>query len=416
MPFSWFIARRLYSHGGDKKRVSHSATVIATTGVALGLAIMIVSVSVVLGFKTSVRDKVTGIGSHILVSNYESLYNPERAPIQMKEALLDSLRALQGVTCVQPFCQKTGMLKTDDDFQGVVFRGVEEHYDLAFLRHSLVEGSIDEPFCKERSTGNLVISSFLAKQLRLEVGSRVYAYFFEGTLRARRFTIEAIYATNLSEHDRNLVFCDYHTTHQLLGYADDQASGAELLISNFDSLEVVGDEVYNLMMRERQDDYGAYYSSATIMEIFPSIFSWLSLLDLNVIVILLLMLAVACFTTISGLLILVLERTQFIGIMKALGATNGSLRRVFIYYSMLIVLRGVVLGAVLGIAICLVQAQWGVIRLDPSTYYVDAVPILMNWPLTLALCLGVLLVSILVLVLPSYIVSNIQPAKSIRFE
>ncbi len=416
MDFSWFMARRLYSQGGDKRRVSRSATVIATTGVALGLAIMIVSVCVVLGFKASVRDKVTGIGGHIQVSSYESLYNPESSPIQLKEALLDSLQDLPGVRCVQPFCQKTGMLKTDDDFQGVVFRGIEEHYDLTFLRHSLVEGSIDEPFCRDRSTDRLVISSYIAKQLRLEVGSRVYAYFFEGTLRARRFTIAAIYATNLSEHDRNLVFCDYHTTHQLLGYAPDQASGAELLINNFDSLEVIGQEVSQLMMQQRQDDYGAYFSSATITEIFPGIFSWLSLLDLNVIVILLLMLAVACFTTISGLLILVLERTQFIGIMKALGATNRSLRGIFIRYAMFIILRGVVLGAVLGIVICLVQQQWSIIPLDPSTYYVDAVPILMNWPLIIALCLGVLVVSVLVLVLPSYIVSNIQPAKSIRFE
>ncbi len=416
MAFSWFMARRLYSQGGDKKRVSRSATVIATTGVALGLAIMIVSVCVVLGFKTSVRDKVTGICGHIQVSNYESLYNPESSPIQLKPAFLDSLRDLPGVKCVQPFCQKTGMLKTDNDFQGVVFRGVEEHYDLSFLRGSLVAGSIDEPFCKDRSTGRLLISSYLAKQLRLEVGSRVYAYFFEGTLRARRFTIAAIYATNLSEHDRNLVFCDYHTTHQLLGYTGDQASGAELLINNFDSLEVIGQEVSNLVMQKRQDDYGAYLSSATITEIFPSIFSWLSLLDLNVIVILLLMLAVACFTTISGLLILVLERTQFIGIMKALGATNSALRGIFIRYAMFIVLRGVVLGAVLGIAICLAQKQWGIIHLDPSTYYVDAVPILMNWPIIIGLSVGVLCVSVLVLVLPSYIVSNIQPAKSIRFE
>ncbi len=415
MNFSWFMARRLYSQGGDDGRISRSAIVIATSGVALGLAIMIVSIAVVLGFKSSVRDKVTGIGSHIQIVNYASLYNLESSPIQLTDSLLQAVRAIGGVKSVQPFCQKTGMLKTDEAFQGVAFHGVDEDYDLTFLRSSLVEGNIEQPFHKEESTDRLVVSSYLANQLRLEVGSKVYAYFFEGKLRVRRFTIAAIYATNLSEHDRNLVFCDYHTAHTLLGYEADQASGAEVLLGDFDSLDIVSKEV-NALVNHRQDDYEAYYTAPTITELFPTIFSWLGLLDLNVVVILILMFAVACFTTVSGLLILVLERTQFIGVMKAIGATNRSLRTLFIYYSLLIILRGVVIGDVLGIAICLAQKQWGIVSLDPSTYYVDSVPILMNWGLTAAVSIGVLLVSVLVLVVPSYIVSNIQPAKSIRFE
>lgn len=409
------MARRLYSEGSGDKRVSRSAIVIATSGVALGLAIMIISISVVLGFKSSVRDKVTGLGGHIQIVNYLSLYNFESAPIQLTDSLLQSVGSVEGVRSVMPFCQKTGMLKTDSAFQGVVFRGVDESYDLTYLRSVLVEGDLQEPFSHGEDTKRLVISSYLARQLGLGVGSRVYSYFFDGSLRARRFTVAAIYATNLSEHDRNLVFCDFQTAHQLLGYEPDQASGAEVLINSFDSLSVVSRRVSSLV-NHRQDSYGAYYTTATITDLFPNIFSWLQLLDLNVVVILVLMLAVACFTTVSGLLILVLERTQFIGTMKALGATNRSLRALFIYYALLVILRGIVIGDALGVLLCLVQRHWGIIRLDPSTYYVDRVPILLDWPLTLGVSLAVLVVSVLVLVLPSYVVSHIQPAKSIRFE
>ncbi len=415
MNFPWYMARRLYGRGGDSGRISHSSTGIATAGVAVGLAVIIVSISVVLGFKAGVRDKVVGMGGHIQILNREAVYNPDGSPIQLKDSLLQAVRSISGVMGVQPFCQKVGMLKTDDAFQGVAFKGVDESFDLMFLRSAVVEGEISAPFSSENSTGRLVVSSYIANQLGLKVGSRVYAYFFDGGLRARRFTVVAVYATNLSEHDRNLVFCDYRTTHQLLGYADDQASGAEVLLNNIDSLGAVDRDVIALTART-QDDYGAYYASPTIAELFPGIFSWLNLLDLNVVVILILMLAVASFATVSGMLILILERTQFIGVMKALGATNSSLRRMFVYYSLLVVMRGILVGDAVGIAMCMVQKHWGIIRLDPTTYYVSSVPILMDWPLVVAVSLGVLLVSVLVLVIPSYIVSNIQPARSIRYE
>ncbi len=239
MNLSWFMARRLYSQGGDQKRVSRSAILIATAGVALGLAVMIISLAVVLGFKQEVRDRVTGIGSHIQIVNYETLYSPESKPIQIKGEMLKQLESIGGVQNVQQFCLKTGMLKTDASFQGVAFRGVDEQYDLTFLRSCLVDGEIKEPFSKSKETGRLVISKRIADDLALKVGSKVYAYFFDDKLRARRFTVEAIYATNLSEYDKTLVFCDYAPSHQLLGYADDQSSGAEIVISSFDSLSVI---------------------------------------------------------------------------------------------------------------------------------------------------------------------------------
>ena len=321
MGYTWFMARRLYRQGGGsqnasraddssadegKKTVtSHTAIHIATAGVSLGLAIMIIAISVVLGFKAEVQSKVTGIGSHIQVLNYESLYRTDSQPIVINDSLIRLLESVSEVAHVQRFCLKTGMLKTDDSFQGVAFRGVDERYDLSFLKANLVDGEIREPFSSKENTGRLVVSRKLAQQLHLGVGSKVYAYFFDQALRARRFTVVAVYATNLSEYDSKLVFCDYRTVHQLLGFESDQSSGAEVNLSDMKLLPRASEQVIQLV-NHRQDRYGAYYSSPTIKDTYAHIFEWLDLLDLNVIVILILMVAVAGFTTVSGLLIIIL--------------------------------------------------------------------------------------------------------------
>ena len=415
MSFELFIARRLYSQGGSRRRASRSAIVIATAGVALGIAVMVISISVVLGFKHEVQRKVTGIGSHIQVLNYQSLYDTESQPIVVSDQLMQRLRRIPGVCSVQRFCTKTGMLKTDDSFQGVMFKGIDRDYDLTFLRESLVGGTIDKPFSATESTGRLVVSRMLASQLHLEVGSRVYAYFFDETLRARRFTVVAIYETNLTEYDSRLVFCDMHTVHRLLGYEADQSSGAELTLADMEHLPAASERVMRLV-NHQQDRYGAPYSSPTIRDQYPHIFSWLDLLDMNVVVILVLMLAVAGFTTISGLLIIILERTQFIGVMKALGAANRPLRRVVLWYALMLVGRGLVVGNVLGLGLCLLQKWLGVVRLDAATYYVDHVPVLISWPWVVGINVVTLLLSALALLLPTLLVSRIHPARAIRFE
>lgn len=414
MSFTWFIARRLYSQGGGR-RASRTAIGIATAGVALGIAVMLISVSVVLGFKGEVQNKVTGIGSHIRVLNYESLYKTDSQPIVIPDSMMAAITEIPSVNHVQRFCQKTGMLKTDESFQGVLFRGIAEDYDLTFLRANLVEGEIKEVFSAQESTGRLVVSQKLARQLGLTVGSKVFAYFFDERLRARRFMVEAIYATNLSEYDSRLVFCDYKTAHQLMGYAPDQCSGAEVNLDGMEHLTEVSDQVSQYVGR-RQDVYGCYYASPTIKDFYPHIFAWLDLLDLNVLVILVLMVAVAGFTTISGLLIIILERTQFIGVMKALGMTNRSLRHLFIFYAVLIIGRGMLLGNALGLGLCLLQQQTGLVHLDASTYYVEVAPVQFSWLWVLVINLATFLISVLALLLPSFVVSNIHPAKSIRFE
>ena len=415
MNLAWFMARRLYGQNGVGHRASRTAILIATAGVALGLAIMIIAISVVLGFKGEVQNKVVGIGGHISILNYQTLYASEAQPIVITDKIMRSVAALPEVAHVQRYCSKTGMLKTDDSFQGILFRGIDKRYDLTFLRSQLVEGTIDAPFSATESTGRIVISQQLAQQLHLAVGDKVFAYFFDQNLRARRFSVIAIYATHLNEYDSRLVFCDYKTIHQLLGFEPDQSSGAEITVRDMSLLPEASARV-SALLGHKQDHYGANYTAPTIKDTYPHIFAWLDLLDVNVVVILILMIAVAGFTTISGLLIIILERTQFIGVLKALGSDNRSLRHIFLYYAILIVGRGMIVGNILGIGFCILQNRFHLVSLDAATYYVDAVPVLLSPTWVIVVNILAFLTSTLALLLPTLVISHIHPARSIRFE
>ncbi len=401
MNLELFISRRLYSQGSDKRKVSRQAVTISTLGIALGVAVMIVTLCVAMGFKLGVRDKVVGFGSHIQIQAFNSYYGADVQPIQITDSLRQSVEALPGVESVSRYCLKSGVLKTDEAFLGVVFRGVEK-------------GQFDGQTLDMPGDG-LMVSKRMAEQLQLQEGSRVFAYFFDEKLRMRRFRVQGIYESGLSEFDKNVAFCNYQTLHKLVGYESDQASGAEVVLSDFDSIGVVSAQMVRDINR-LTDDYGAQYTTPTIMELYPNIFSWIELLDLNVLVILVLMMLVAGFSIISGLLIIILERTQFIGVMKALGSTNSMLRRVFGLYAVQIALRGMVLGNVLGLGICFLQQRFRLISLDASTYYVDAVPIHFPWFHLVLLNAGVAVLILLALLLPTLLVSHIHPAKSIRFE
>lgn len=414
MNLAWYMARRLYSHGGDVKRVSRPAIRIATVGVSLGVAVMIIAVCVVLGFKQEVQQKVMGMGGHVQVLNYDYQVDLEQHPIVLDDSLIAKLSSIDGVKHVQRFCNKPGMLKTDESFQGVMLKGVGSDFDLNFLKQHIVSGEV-KSFSDTANTQNIVISSKLAKTLKLDVGSKVYAYFFDGNVRARRFTVEAIYATHMGEFDKTIVFTDIYTTHKLSGFEDGQYSGAEILVDNLDRLDEVSSNVSS-SVKSLTDVYGASYTAPSIRELYRGIFSWLSLLDTNVWVILCLMVSVAAFTMISGLLIIILERTQFIGTMKALGTTNKRLRHIFLYFASFIIAKGVIWGNVIGIGLVLLQNFTQFVHLDAETYYVDSVPVSLDWLFIVTINLGTLLVSFCVLILPSYLVSRIHPAKSIRFE
>lgn len=415
MNLPYFLAHRIYAQNDDKRKVSRPAIRIATIGVAIGLAVMIVSVCVVLGFKHAIRDKVIGFGSHIQVAEYNALMGGDGRAVQMDDSVMSVLSHIQGVKHVQRFAYRQGILKTDDDFLGVMFKGVGPEFDSTFIHKNMVEGSI--PRFSDKVSGNkLLISKSMADKLHLKTGSRLFAYFIDYTgVRMRRFTISGVYQTNLTQYDNTICFTDLHAVAKLNGWPADVAGGAELTINNFELLDDVERTVIAKVNRTT-DHYGNTFASKTIKEVSPQIFSWLSLLDLNVWIILAIMMCVAAVTMISGLLIIILERTQMIGLLKALGAGNATVRHTFMWFSAFIIGRGLLWGNLVGLGLVALQYVTGLVKLDPATYYVSTVPVEVNLLYIVLLNIGTLIISLFVLIAPSYLISHIHPAKTMSYE
>lgn len=415
MNFPLFIARRIYQGDQTRQQVSKPAMRIATLGVAIGLAVMIVSVSVVIGFKHSIRDKVVGFGSHIQITNFLSLQSQQQHPVAIGDSMMQVLNKLEGVEHVQRFILKQGILKTDEEFLGVVFKGVGPEFDSTFIASNLVEGNI--PSFSDKESGNkILISKDMAAKLRIGSGEKIFAYFIdENGLRRRRFTIAGVYQTNLSQYDETICFADLYTTVKLCGWEDDQVTGAELTVRDFNKLQ---DTYYDAIQKvnRSQDRNGETFTSQTIQEINPQIFSWLNLLDMNVWIILILMIAVACVTMISGLLIIILERTNMIGIMKALGARNKTIRHTFLWFATFMIGKGLLWGNIISLLLVALQKYTGLVKLDPQTYYVNTVPVEINIPIVILINLATLLICMGALIAPSFIIAHIKPAKSMRYE
>ena len=415
MNFPLFIAKKIYNSSDKTRRVSKPAIRIGTIGVAIGLAVMIVSVSVVLGFKHTIRNKVIGFGSHITVADFMSLQNSELYPITINDSLLKALYKIQGVKHVQRFAYTQGILKTDDDFLGVTLKGVGPEFDSTFIHNNMVAGSFPK-FSDNSNQQKIILSKTIADKLKMKVGQKIFAYFVnEQGVRTRKFTVCGIYETNLKQFDSQICMTDLYTVNKLNGWEPDQYSGAELEVKDFNLLD---NTAFNVLghVKNKVDKYGSTYSSATVIEQNPQIFSWLDLMDLNVWIILALMISVAGVTMISGLLIIILERTQMIGLMKAIGTRNRQIRHVFLWFATFIIGKGLIIGNVVGIGLILLQQYTGLFKLDPQTYYVSTVPVEINIPLIIALNLSTLLICVFVLIAPSYFVSHINPAKSMYYE
>lgn len=410
-----FIAKRIYGDQGDRHKVSRPAITIATAGVAIGLAVMIVSVCVVLGFKHTIQGKVIGFGSHIQVTNFVSQTETEQYPIASNDSVMGAIRNIGGVKHAERFAYMQGILKTDSNFLGIVLKGVGPEWDSTFIHENMVSGSIPR-FSDEASSNKILISQNIANKLNLKQGQRVFAYFIGNSgVRIRRFTIAGIYQTNLSQYDSYMVFTDLYTTVKLNGWNPDQVSGIEVTVNDFNQVDNV-EQQFIKRINKRTDHYGETYTSQTIKDINPQIFRWLDLLDMNVWIILALMTAVAGVTMISGLLIIILERTTMIGILKALGARNRTIRHLFLWFATFIIGRGLIIGNIIGLGACFLQQHFGIVKLDPATYYVSTVPIEFNVPLLVLLNVATLIISVLVLIGPSYLISHIHPAKSMRYE
>ena len=415
MNISFFIAKRIYSDKGDKRKVSRPAIHIATAGVAIGLAVMILTVSVVLGFKHTIRDKVIGFGSHIQVENFLTMQSSDPYPICIDDSVMKVIKGIEGVEHVERFTLTQGILKTDQDFLGMSFKGIGPEYDMSFIKSNLKSGSIPS-FSDSANKGNLLISSATADKMNLKAGDKVFAYFIsDNGVKVRRFTVSGIFQTNMSQFDNALCFTDLYTARKLNNWDGELCTGAEISVGDLQQINAVSLRIADKVNRT-SDHEGNIFTSQTIYEAYPQIFSWLSLLDINVWIILALMICVAGFTMISGLLIIILERTQMIGVLKALGMKGSSVRHTFLWFAVFIIGKGMLIGDILAAAIILLQRHTGFISLDPATYYVSEAPTEINIQAFLLINVVTLFISVLVLVGPSFLISHIHPAKSMRYE
>ncbi|GET30036.1 ABC transporter permease [Prolixibacter sp. SD074] len=413
-----FIARRIFSAREGKKRFSRAIVSFAIIGIALGLILMILSVAIVTGFKSQIRRKVIGFGSDIQVVNFDSNSSYETKPVPKQQLWLDSLRGMPDVRHIQMFATKPGIIKTKNEIQGVVLKGVGPDFDWGFFRQNMVKGKIFHVNDSVR-TDNVIISEQLADLLKLKLGDPLFMYFLNDVSsapRMRRFKITGIYKTSLEEFDRLFILADIKHIQRLNNWTGDEVSGFEVSLKNFDQIDRMTQEVRNLTLRYEDQKNLPVLRTVSIKLKYPQIFDWLNLLDMNVWVILGLILIVAGFNMVSGLLILILERTNMIGVMKALGTENMSVRKVFLYLSTFLIGKGMLWGNIIGLLICFLQAQFGIIKLDPTSYYVNTVPINLKLLHFVLLNIGTLVITMSMLVIPSWYISRITPDKAIRFD
>ncbi len=414
MNTEFFIARRLILDKENKKSVSRSILKVAVFGIALSLGVMIIAMAVVTGFKNEITVKVVGFGSHIQILNFDSNLSFETEPINKNQEFLPELKADPEIINIQAFATKAGIIKTKTEIQGVVVKGIGSDFDWSFLSQYIVEG---KPFYVSDSvrSNDIVISKFIARLLKLNVGDELIMYFVQDPPRMRRFRISGIYETSLEEFDKAYVFADIAQIQKLNDWTSDMISGYEINIRDFKDLEWMTYHIMNIVGFGFEED-GSRLKVTNIIDKYPQIFDWLNLQDMNVMIVLLLMLIVAGFNMVSGLLILILDRTNMIGILKALGAVNVSVRKIFMYQAAFLILKGLFWGNIIGITLCLIQKQFGFIKLDQSSYYLTEVPIHFNPLHIIGLNIGTCAIIMLILILPSMLISRISPVKAIRFQ
>ena len=409
-----FIARRLYSDKDLKSGFSRPIISIAIIGIVLGMAVMIISVAVVTGFKLEIRNKIAGFNAHIQIVNYDNNSSYETSPINKNQEFLAALKETPGINHIQQYALIPGIIKTSSDIEGVVLKGIGNDFKWDFFKTNTIEGNI---FSVNDSVkiNKVLISKHLASLLKLKVGDDLRMYFAQNPPRVRKFNISGIYETSLVDFDKIYVIGDIGHVQKLKNWNNNQISGFEIEINNFKNIDYMSGVVADIVgynYNENED----FLMITNIKEKHVQIFDWLNLQDMNVWVILILMLIVAGFNMVSGLLILILERTNMIGILKALGATNINIRKIFLYQSGFLISKGLLWGNIIGIIICLIQYYFQPLKLDQASYFLNTVPINFNLLYFIMLNIGTLFLTLMMLLIPSHIIAKISPDKSIRFE
>ena len=412
-----YIARRIFSSKENRNNLSHRIVNIALVGIVMGLVVLILSVAIVTGYKSEVGQKVIGFASELQIVNLDSNQSYETSPISRNQPFLQELKNIKGIRHVQVFATKPGIIRTKDEMEGVVLKGIGPDFDWSFFQENKVAG---EPFIVQDTvrSNKIWVSKKMADMLKLKLGDDLTMFFIlesEAIPRERKFQIAGIYKTSLEEFDRMFVLVDINHIRKLNNWKSDEVSGFEILVNDFKKLPEQESVVKSLLLRYANPDSPVLHV-VSIRDKYRNIFDWLSLLDMNVWVILILMVLVAGFNMVSSLLVIILERTQMIGILKAMGARNWSIRKVFLYFSVMLILKALLWGNILGIGICLIQKYTHILKLDPTSYYLEYVPINLTILHLVLLNVGTIVITILMLLLPSYFITKISPERTIRFE
>lgn len=418
MRFELFIARRLKLGGSDDRSAAPNLT-IAVIGMVLAIVVMILSITIVCGFKSEVKNKIYNLDSHIKVtnsavlvngSNYSTVDANDVVPLIRDNAIAGNLAAISLIA------EKPAILKTADDFKGIVYRGVDSCFDWHFYEQSLAAGRVPA-VCDSANAGEVIVSQKVASQLRLNVGDKVLTYFIDERVRVRRSLIVGIFATDFDEFDDMFILGNIAALQSVNGWEPNVGTYVGINTHRIDEVQDEAYDIYKLLMNDAMEkESPILYSVSDTTRNNVSYFSWLDLLDMNVVIIIILMTVVSAFTLIAGLLMIVLERINMIGILKTIGATNGAVRRIFIYLTQKLIFKSLFYGNVLGLGLALLQQHFHFLKLDAESYYISFVPVEINWLYIVALNVGVIVVSYLTLLAPSMIVTSIKPSKSVKFE
>lgn len=411
MNLEYFIAKRLITAKNFKSSISAPIIKIAISAIAIGIIMMLVSVATGIGLQQKIREKVSAFNGQVIISNYDN-NNSEvtLVPISKNQDFYPDFKSVPGVSHIQAIASKAGIIRTESAFEGIIFKGVGVDYDWNNIKEYLVEGRLPD-FTKALNE-EVIISRFLADRLGLKVGDHFNTFFIkeeQGKMpNSRRFVITGIFSSGFQDFDATYIIGDIRHIQRINKWSPDQVGAFEVFVNDFSEIRATGNQIY--------EQTSSSLDTKTIIEKYSYIFDWLQLFDFNIIVILVIMILVATINMVVALLVLILERTQMIGILKALGANNWAVRKIFLYNAFYLIMRGLFWGNLIGISLLLIQQHFGIVQLNPENYYVNQAPVYINWGYVILLNLLTVTVCFLVLLIPSYIITKISPVKAIRFD
>jgi len=408
--YELFLAKRIITGKQHKSSISSSIIKIAITAIALGIIIMLISIASVVGLQKKIKEKISGFNGHIQIANFEDNNSQITVtPISIEQDFYPNFKSVDGIQNIQSFATKAGIIRTETDFEGVIYKGVNTDYNWSFFKLYLTEGDLLK--ITDERNDNVLISKLTADRLGLQLMDKFNLFFMKENGKApnlRIFTVAGIYNSGFKDFDENYVIGDIKHVQRLNKWKPEQIGGFEVLLDDFDKLEEKGAEIYQQV--------GSTLNAQTISEKHEAIFEWLKLLNTNIIVIIVIMVLISGINMITALLVLILERTQMIGILKSLGSSNWSIRKVFLYNAAYLIAKGMFWGNIIGIGLLLAQKYFGFIQLNPENYYVSEAPVYISVGYVLLLNLGTLILCLLMLLIPSYLVSKISPVKAIKFD